>query len=175
MLNLKDWMELTDYRISEGSEYSWTEYGENAYCLDYWDQDQDGVSTTVTFDTKTHQVYEVAVHDFKHSKAYRFFTSEANREAHEQEWKNRSSTDEAWDNVNYVDLDVEDDFMEKATAIINYEDYDTRVIMPFECSDADLLSFMKAAHELDITFNEFVMRAVQELIINNTAVKKTDE
>jgi hypothetical protein len=35
-------MEVTDYRITEGSTYQWHCYGNNAYALDSWNGDQDG-------------------------------------------------------------------------------------------------------------------------------------
>jgi hypothetical protein len=45
-------------------------------------------------------------------------------------------------------------------AIREGEDYDTRVLMPVEFSDEDLLKYMKLAHERDITFNQLVEEAL---------------
>ena len=67
---------------------------------------------------------------------------------------------QAWDEVEYVDLETDDDWYEKAEAIFNKEDYDTRVQMPVDFADHELLQYMKMAHEMDITFNEFVERAL---------------
>jgi hypothetical protein len=47
MITLKEWMEVVDYRITEGSGYSWQCFGANAYCLDSWDGDQDGHSLSI--------------------------------------------------------------------------------------------------------------------------------
>ena len=33
-MNLKDFMEVIDYKITEGSEYQWSCFGNNAYTLD---------------------------------------------------------------------------------------------------------------------------------------------
>ena len=41
MITLKEWMELVDYRITEGSDYCWSCYGPDAYSLDSWNGDQD--------------------------------------------------------------------------------------------------------------------------------------
>jgi hypothetical protein len=71
---------------------------------------------------------------------------------------------EAWDDVNYVDLDVDDDFFQKALAIKAGEDYDTRVSVPIDMSDADLLVFMKMAHDRDITFNQLIEEALRQAI-----------
>jgi hypothetical protein len=34
MISLKEWMELVDYRITEGSDYGWNCYGHDAHMLD---------------------------------------------------------------------------------------------------------------------------------------------
>ena len=52
MITLKEWMEIVDYRITEGSGYQWQCYGPNAYCLDSWNGEQDGHSLSIIFDTK---------------------------------------------------------------------------------------------------------------------------
>jgi hypothetical protein len=70
----------------------------------------------------------------------------------------------AWDDVDYVDLEVDDDFIQKCLAIKAGEDYDTRVSVPMDFSDEELLQYMKLAHEQDITFNQLVERALREAI-----------
>ena len=52
MITMKEWMDLVNYRITEGSAYTWQCYGGNAYMLDSWNGEQDGHSFTVIFDTK---------------------------------------------------------------------------------------------------------------------------
>ena len=71
MITLKEWMELVDYRITEGSDYCWDCYGPDAHALDSWNGDQSGHSFCVIFDTKTQVVYEVQAHDYVHNRAYR--------------------------------------------------------------------------------------------------------
>jgi collagenase-like PrtC family protease len=72
--------------------------------------------------------------------------------------------DVAWEDVAYVDLECVDDFMQKALAIAAGEDYDTRVSMPIDFTDEQLLKYMKLAHERDMTFNQFVEEALREAI-----------
>jgi hypothetical protein len=74
---------------------------------------------------------------------------------------------EAWDNVDYVELDVDDDFIQKCLSIREGEDYDTRVLMPIDIPDDELLVYMKKAHDMDITFNNFVEMALQQAIDNH--------
>ena len=63
MITLKEWMEIVDYRITEGSDYYNSRYGDKIYSLDSWNGEQEGYSFTIIFDTLTQKVYEVQAHD----------------------------------------------------------------------------------------------------------------
>jgi hypothetical protein len=163
MLSLKEWMVIVDYRITEGSTYGWECYGYNAYCLDSWNGDHDGHSFTVIFDTKTQEVYEVQAHDFRNDRAYRIIHPNY-APKHMMEVAGRGVDDVAWEDVEYVDLEADDDFMQKALAIAAGEDYDTRVSVPLDFTDEELLKYMTMAHERDMTFNQFVEEALRNAI-----------
>ena len=70
MITLKEFMEVVDYRITEGSNYMWDCYGPNSYSLDSWNGEQEGHSFTIIFDTKTQVVYEVQSHDYRTQRAF---------------------------------------------------------------------------------------------------------
>ena len=161
---MKEWMELVGYRITEGSDYMWQCYGSNAYALDSWNGEQDGHSFTVIFDTRDQTVYEVQAHDYVHNRAYRMINEDFQKKNRKEAKKRDIDKDNAWDDVDYVDLDVDDDFIQKCLAIRAGEDYDTRVSVPMEFSDEELLTYMKLAHERDITFNQLVEQALREAI-----------
>ena len=163
MITMKEWMELVDYKITEGSDYGWSCYGPNAYTLDSWNgvHGKGGFSFSIVFSTKTQKVYEVSMCDYTNDRAYRMINPK-NQKKHEKEAMERGvNLNEAWDCVEYVDLDVLDDFIQKALSIRAGEDYDTRVQVPVDFSDEDLLQYMKMAHERDMTFNEFVEEALR--------------
>jgi predicted nuclease with TOPRIM domain len=82
---------------------------------------------------------------------------------------------EAWDDVDYVELDVVDDFIQKALAIRAGEDYDTRVQVEVDFSDEELLQYMKLAHQRDMTFNEFVEEALRHAISEYEAGRLTQQ
>ena len=164
MITMKEWMELVNYRITEGSDYMWQCYGPNAYALDSWNGEQDGHSFTVIFDTKDQTVYEVQAHDYVHNRAYRMINEDFQKKNRKEAKKRDIDKDNAWDDVNYVDIEVDDDFIQKCLAIRAGEDYDTRVSVPLEFSDQELLTYMKLAHERDITFNQLVEQALREAI-----------
>jgi len=164
MITLKEWMEVVNYRITEGSEFGWKCYGSDVYMLDSWNGEQDGHSFTVIFDTKTQVVYEVQAHDYVHNRAYRMINPDFQKKVKKEARKRDTNRDEAWDDVNYIDLEVDDDFIQKCLSIREGEDYDTRVSVPVEFSDEELLTYMKLAHERDITFNQLITEALTEAI-----------
>jgi len=164
MITMKEWMELVGYRITEGSAYGWQCYGSDAYMLDSWNGDHDGHSFTVIFDTKDQTVYEVQAHDYVHQRAYRMINPDFTKK-HRKESKRRDvSKDNAWDDVNYVDLDVDDDFFQKSLAIAAGEDYDTSVMMTLDLPDDLLLSAAMEAHKQNITLNDYINKALAEMV-----------
>ena len=157
-------METVNYRITEGSDYGWQCYGHDAYMLDSWNGEQDGHSLTIIFDTKTQEVYEIQAHDYVHNRAYRLINSDYAKKNKKEAKKRNVSRKEAWDDVDYVDLETDEDFLEKAQAIVNGTDYDTRVQVPLELDDDTMFQMMRMAHERDLTLNEFVEDLLREFL-----------
>lgn len=156
MLTLKEFMELVDYKITEGSDYFVNIPG--MYMLSAWNGVQDGFSMDIAFVPSDNQrVYQVELHDYQNNRAYRL------KDPALEVDKN------AWDDVDYIDLDVDDDFIQKALAVKAGEEYDTRVQVQMDFSDDELLQYMKAAHDMDITFNQFVEQALQAVIDKHKA------
>jgi hypothetical protein len=163
---MKEFMELIDYKITEGDTYGWQCFGPNSYQLSSWNgiHGAGGWSANIVFSTKSQKVYCVEVCDYTNDRAYRMINPDYVKKHNKEAQSRDISLNEAWDDVNYVDLDVDDDFMQKFLAIRAGEAYDTRVQVPVDFTDEELLKYMKAAHDLDITFNEFVVQAITEAI-----------
>lgn len=162
MINMKQWMELVGYRITEGSDYCWDCFGRNAYTLDAWDGDnEEGYSVSITFDTKTQEVYQVEIHDYKRSNAYRLLNPDY-RKAYMDEEKSRGAVD--YEDYTITDLEVDDDWESKAFSIVNYADYDEGILVPLDFTDEELLPLFKMAHEADMSFNDFVCDRLRKMI-----------
>ena len=158
MITLKDFMEISGYRITEGSDYCWSCYGTKAYTLDSWNgiHDAGGHNMSVTFDTETQEVYEITVCTYGPDRAYRYINPDY-VDAYKKEEKNLiGDRSEAWDDVRWIDLEVPEDFLEKARAIFAGEEYDDRVQMPLALDREDMFDLMMKAHEQDVTLNEMV-------------------
>jgi hypothetical protein len=116
------------------------------------------------FSTKSQKVYEVEVCDYTNDRAYRLINPKY-KKRHDKEATQRDVAGAAaWDDVDYTDLETKEDFLEKLTAIVAGEEYDTRVSVPVDFTDEELLKYMKLAHERDITFNALVEEALREAI-----------
>jgi hypothetical protein len=175
MITLKEWMEVVQYRISEGSDFGWLCYGPDAHRLDAWNGSQDGHSHSIVFDTKTQEVYEVTSYDYRNNRAYRLMNQDYVAEHTEEARSRQVNEKQAWDNVDYIDLEVDDDWMQKALAIEAEEvDYDNRVQVPLTLDDDQMFELMKLAHERDITLNQLVESVLREAIEQHESVHFTN-
>jgi len=163
-MNLMErWMKMVSYRITEGSEYSWDSFGPHAQCLDSWNGEQDGWSSTITFDRENQTCYMLELYDYKNTRAYRWVNPDFNEEFR-LEVKNRNCGDDAWDCVKFIDLEVVDDYFDKGTKIYQGLEYDTRVSVPIDLSDDEMFRLMMMAHEHDLTLNQMVEKILREQI-----------
>ena len=111
MITMKEWMELVDYKITEGSDYGWACYGPNSYSLSSWNgvHGTGGYSFDIVFSTKSQKVYEVSMSDYTNDRAYRMINPKV-KDKYTAEAKSRGEmSDQAWDEVDYVDLEEDDD------------------------------------------------------------------
>lgn len=169
MITLKQWMEVVGYRITEGSDFQWECFGPHAYTLDSWNGEQDGHSFAIYFDTTTQEVYEVQAHDYRNQRAYRLISPDFAKKYKKEAKRREVDSKEAWDNVDYIDLETAEDFLEKAQAIeAEVVDYDTRIQVPLTLDDDQLFDLMKLAHEADLTLNQYVEMILKKVIENDS-------
>ena len=178
MITMKEWMELVDYKITEGSDYGWQCYGPNAYCLDSWNgvHGKGGYSFSIVFSTKTQKVYEVSVCDYTNNRAYRMIAENKRKKHKEESFLRNVDLNEAWDDVEYTDLEVVDDFIQKCLAIKAGEDYSTDVSIPLNLPDDLLMFAFKSAHEENMTFNDWMNKMLKGFIdkVNEGQYTKED-
>ena len=168
MITMKEFMELVEYRITEGSDYGWDCYGPNAYSLSSWNgvHGKGGYSFSIVFSTKTQKVYEVEVCDYTNNRAYRMINPDYLKKFKKEITYRGVDALRAWDDVKYIDLETVDDFIQKSLAIKAGDQYDTRVEVPLNLDDETSFTLMKMAHERDITFNQMIEEVLQGVIDN---------
>lgn len=165
-MNLGQVNEAMAHKITSGSEHGWTCW-DNARYLDY---ESDFAHVSVVYNTKTQSVYqaEVSVKSEMWSsdmRPYRWLNP-LTKAAYIAEADVRGvNADQAWDEVNWLDLETEEDFLEKATAIFNGDDtFDTRIQIPLDLDDDVLLKLALEAHKRDITLNQMVEITLRKVI-----------
>ena len=166
MITLKQFLETINYKITEGDDYGWQCYGSDAHTLSAWNgvHGTGGWSANIVFDTKNQTVYEVDVCDYTNERAYRLINAEFTASMTQEAQERGELANQAWDSVDFTDLEVEDDWLEKAQSIVAGIEYDSRIQVPVDFSDSELLAYMKLAHEQDITFNQLVVQALTAAI-----------
>lgn len=160
--------EILDHNITSGSEYLWKCYP-NARFLDY---ENDYAYVSVVYSTGTREVYDANIcvkpHswvDKKEPKPYRWLNPNYKQDYIDEAASKNVNYKEAWDDTLWVDLEVEDDWLEKARDIFNGLEVDERVQVPLDLEPDILLEMCMEAHKRDITLNQFVeeiLRAVVE-------------
>ncbi len=154
-----------DHKIVSGSEYMWTCW-ENARYLDY---ESAFAHVSVVYSTETQEIYQADASIKKEawstdSKPYRWLNPQF-KELMLAESKERGiDPNKAWDDVEWIELEVAEDFLEKAIAMFNGDEWDTRIVVPLDLDDNLLLHLAMEAHKRDITLNKMVELTLQAAI-----------
>ena len=157
--------EVLGHRITGGSEYQWNCYPNGRY-LDY---ESDFAHVSILYSTVDQTVYQAEVSVKREAwdedkKPYRWLNPDYKDALYKESEKRQVDTDIAWDDVKWIDLEMTEDFLEKATAIFNGEEYDTRVKIEFDLDDSSILKLATEAHKRDITLNKMIEIILQEVI-----------
>jgi hypothetical protein len=152
MITIKQFIEIINSKITEAECLLIN--GKEFVLFSHWDYSQTGRSMEIIFDPSIDdiefQVQVVHLHDFKNNKAYRIKQHHFNEHV------------QAWDGVNYIDLQTDEDMLEKMICAYNYQEYDDRISIPLDMPDDALFQLMKEAHEKDITLNEYLAEILQQ-------------
>jgi len=174
-MRLNEINEALDHKITGGSEYQWNCYPDGRY-LDY---ESDFAHVSVLYSAVDQTVYQAEVSVKREAwdedkKPYRWLNPDYKHALYKESEKRQVDTDIAWDDVKWIDLEMAEDFLEKATAIFNGEEYDTRVKIEFDLDDRSILKLATEAHKRDITLNKMIEIILQEVIdrhrVNGTLV-----
>lgn len=154
-----------EHKITSGSEFGWDCLGPNARYLDFESHTAHG---SILYDTNTFVVYEANVNDKNDEYRYRYFEPTILDNLKKECTQRGTNFETAWDDMKWYDLEVEEDFLEKANAIFTGKSFDKRVQVPIELEDNELLHLAMEAHKRDITLNQMVENLLNEAIRNRT-------
>lgn len=160
-MHLSNVNESLDHKITGGSEYGWNCYPEARY-MDY---ESDYAHVSVLFSTETQIIYSAEINDKANKyKPYRWLNPSFKDAMYAESKKRNIDPDQAWDDTKWVDVDVSEDWLEKAEAMFNGEDFDTRIQVPIDLDNDTLLQLAMEAHKRDITLNQMVEELLREVI-----------
>lgn len=155
------------HKIIGGGTYGWSCYGYDTWSIDYSSKYAHGY---VVFNVGTGIVYEVSVTPNvdellgQSVKPYRWVNPLFKQAMLSEAAERMVDPDEAWDDVKWIDLETEEDFIDKASKMFDGVSFDTRVQVPIDLDNDTMLKLCMAAHERDITLNEMVGIILQEVV-----------
>lgn len=152
-----------NYNITGGEQFMWNCYPDARYMS----LSSENAEVSVIYSTVDQTVYEATVDlavgvEASGLSSYRWLDPEW-KAAYEAEAKSRNCDPKiAYDDVEWVDLEVEDDFLSKARDMFDGKfDFDKRVQIDIDLPDDLILFIAKKAHELDITFNQYIAQILE--------------
>ena len=159
-----------EHKITGGGTYGWSCYGFDTWSIEYSSNYAHGC---VVFNVGTGKVCEVSVSPNLDEllgqavKPYRYIDPEY-QDAYKQEAINRGiDPSEAWDDVKWIDLETEEDFIEKASSMFKGEKFDTRIQVPIDLDNDTMLKLCMEAHKRDITLNDMVGEILLDVIVEH--------
>lgn len=166
MIQLNEFLEIIEYKIARGTEFQWKVYGPNARFLNYETLTSNNQQITICaiFDTESHRVYQIEAWDEPNGREYRWIDPDylevykAEAKEHDVRWN------QSLDDHNFIDLEVEDDIIEKASAIYKEEEYDERIVIELTLTKDEQFILMDLAHKADMKFNDFINTVVVDEI-----------
>lgn len=173
-MNVKNANEIFQHKIVNGSDFGWSCYP-NARLLDY---EADNAFGSIVFSTVDQTVYEATVDgnrsDGSGQVCYRWINPQW-ADAMYSEAKDRDAdVTLAYDDFEWIDLDLWEDFAKKASAMFRGEEWDERIMIEVDLPDDIRLKLYDMAHEQDITFNQLVSNIVSAQLAKHEATKNKD-
>jgi hypothetical protein len=145
--------DITSQLASE--PYLWDCYGKFPHLIESWNNDA-GWSMTIIFDLRDKTVYETSVFDYKNNRAYRMINPDFDKAYHAEALARGVHPDMAWDGMEFIDLELDSDFSQKAKAIVNSEAYDTGIMVQFDLDEKELELLTMLAQEQNKTLDQLV-------------------
>ena len=162
MNTLTNFLKAIDYNITETSEYSWGCYGDGIRSMDSYNLGLNECSAIFTKNGGT--IRELTLHDYDNNRSYRWTDPQFEQARKDEALSFGVDDNLAYDKLEFIELEMIEDMLEKMTAVTRGEEYDTRIMIPLDITDKEFLEVARAAHALDITINAFFTMAIEEAI-----------
>jgi hypothetical protein len=149
------------YELTAGEKYQW-ECWKNAR---YYESVGDGYSVEMVADSIRKTVYQITMADTTKDVTYRWLNPD-HIGAYLSECKERRINPDETDDEGgrYSDTESADDILTKIKCIVNNLPYDKTVVLQICLPHLLIVEIALAAHEQNITLNQFVAQALKSMI-----------
>lgn len=162
MNTLTNFLKAIDYNITETSEYTWDCYGNDVRSMDSYNL---GLNECSAIFTKNGgEIRELTMHDYDNNRSYRWTDPQFTQARKTEALALKVDDNIAYDDVEFIELEMIEDMLEKMEAVSCGKEYDTRIMIPLDMTEQEFLEVARAAHALDITINAFFTMAIKEAI-----------
>jgi hypothetical protein len=108
-ITLKDYLVSVNYSITDGAEFLWDCYGENALIISNDKKRGNNFicSTGVVFDADKQTVYEMTVWDYEKNEQYRWISPRYSKKHREEEIKRGFVAGHSIDKLSFIEVTIE--------------------------------------------------------------------
>jgi ribonucleotide reductase alpha subunit len=158
-MQLQDIIIAAQFKISEGSEYQWACYGQNARFLDFQSEFED-VRAGCIFDSQNQTVYEAYL--YFGEKAYRWLNPEFSEVMYDESFERDIDPRLYLDEFHFSDCEVSEDLIEKITDAFETGTCTNDIIIPLNLTPEQEELFARLPEHTDL--NEFITQALMEKV-----------
>jgi hypothetical protein len=161
MTRLESFFNTFDYKLTEAGKFGWTCWP-NAW---HYAADSEHGHISGIVNPLADIIYEVIVSNHKTGFSYRWLNPEFVGQFKSECLQRRIGFSEAGEGATYADTESLDDILAKAFAIYNGLKFDERLVINLDMSSADLLRLALAAHEQQVSLNDFIIQVVKDAAV----------
>lgn len=161
MTKFETFLKVSDYKLTEAGKFGWTCWP-NAWT---YISSNDFGRVEGVIDPLNDVVYEVTVHSHKDERPYRWQNPQFITEFKSECSSRRLNQNEAWEGVSYSDTECFEDILNKAFAIFRGLNFDERLVISLDVNSAELLKLALAAHESQLSLNDFIIQVVKDAAV----------
>lgn len=160
-MNIQQIMEATQFKISGGSKYQWSCFGDNARYIDFSIEGENEVVSLV-FDSVNQTIYQVEFFP-NDTTTYSWINPEfIDALKKEHSIKNIPFNNEESNRI--INIEVEDDIIDKITSFFNTGTFDDRVLTILELTSEEEELIEKASSISNLSVNDFINEAIKDYI-----------
>lgn len=159
IMQLQDIITAAQFKISEGSEYQWACYGENARFLDF-QSDFEDVSASCVFDSQNQTVYEATL--YLAEKAYRWLNPEFAEAMRNESFERDIDPRVFLDEYHFSDCEVSEDLIEKITDAFETGTCTNDIVIPLNLTPEQEELFARLPEGTDL--NEFITQGLMDTV-----------